>query len=82
MSDKTRTIEVYFPVDVELPDNFEQELSALIDVVCKKYEKENAGRVMWPASIGGKMLSNPFMSDDLEFDMSCLCIEVAEREDY
>ena len=54
MSHKIQQIEIVFPCPVTIPDGWEQILDALIDMVCKQYEKENPDRVMWPAGHGCK----------------------------
>ena len=78
-----RSIEITFPVDVEMTAIDERTLSAAISTICKRYETKHPDRVMWPAGYGQKMLSNPFLvSDDepIEYDDSCYHIECAERE--
>ena len=75
---KINKIEIVFPCDVELPRGFEQVLSCLVDMVCKKYEAENKTRVMWPAGHGSKPLWRE--PEEPEWDDSVFSIEVAERE--
>jgi len=80
-----RRIEIDFPCSVDVPDGFYQALDSLVNMVCKKYERENTGRVMWPGACGSKLLSNPHMVGDdepLDFDDSVYSIVVSEREDY
>ena len=82
---KTQSIQIVFPVEVELPEGFTRALDGLIDMVCKKYQAENPDRVMWPAGSGSKPLFNWMtVGDDepLPFDDSVYFVEVAEREDY
>lgn len=75
---RVRKIEITFPFPVEFPEGFERALDGLIDMVCKKYERENPRRVMWPAGCGSKPIwTNPHEPD---FDDSIFCIDVAERE--
>lgn len=73
-------IKVKFPVKVELPDGFEQTLTSLIEMVCKKYEKEHPDRIMWTFGVGYEMIHDD-PSKEIEVDDSVFCIEVAERRD-
>ena len=75
-------IQIDFPCEVDFPDGFERELDALINKVCKKYEKENPTRTMWPSGqgsmpVGNWMLGGP---DPVDFDDTIYYIEVAERD--
>lgn len=82
---KISRIEISFPTPVTLPSGFDRALDALIDQVCKQYERDHPTEVMWPASYGSKMLSNPLaMSDEerIEFDDSIYTIGVCCRDDY
>ncbi len=81
MTDKTKVIEITFPVEVEFPLGFERTLDALLGMICEQYQKENPDRVMWPAGMGGKPMGNIMISDNVDYDMSYLCIDIAERED-
>lgn len=45
---KIQSIEIEFPIEVELPEGFQQELNKLLDTVCKLYEKQNPTKVMCP----------------------------------
>jgi hypothetical protein len=76
---RIQRIEINFPVPVEFPDGFEQALSALIGMICEKYERENPTKVMWTAGHGNKPIWNE--PKEPEFDDSVYCIDVAERED-
>lgn len=76
---KIQKIEITFPVEVELPDGFEQALSALVGIACEKYQKENPTRVMWTAGHGSKPIWDE--PNEPDFDDSVYVIEVAERED-
>ena len=76
---KTRRIEVVFPVGVDFPEGFEQMLDCLISMACKQYEKEHPDRVMWPAGQGCKPLWDE--PNEPKFDDTIYYIEVAERED-
>jgi len=93
---KITSIEINFPVPVELPAGFEGALSALVAMVCEKYKAEHHGRTMWPAGSGAKPCwsrrdaaflgekpgPNAPHSGEPTFDDSIFVIEVAEREDY
>lgn len=83
--DSIRAIEVNFAEPVELTQQDQQELVALLSRICDRYEGRHPDRVMWPFGIGFKMLANPLMlSDDepMPFDESIFSIECAERENY
>jgi len=75
---KTIKIEIIFPVMVDFPDRFQQELDFLIGKVCKKYEADNPGRVMWPFANGAKPIWNE--PNEPEWNESIYEIQVAERE--
>ena len=80
---KISTIEIHFPVAVELPDGWEQALGSLIDMVCNKYENENPKRVMWVGGQGSRPKFNWMVVDDehpQEFDNEVYSIQVVERE--
>jgi hypothetical protein len=82
---KITNIEVNFPVEVEVTNEFHKLLDEALTKICEHYVKGNPGRVMWVFGTGAKMLSNPFMVGDdepLQFDESTLHFEIAEREDY
>lgn len=93
---KINKIEICFPVPVEPPDGFYHVLDALVDMICKKYEKENPTRVMWTAGHGSKptwskhdaaYLGKETDSDAPDmgsptFDNSVYQIDVSEREDF
>lgn len=78
--EKIHKIEISFPLPVELPDDFGMELDKLVNTVCKKYEKEHPGRVMWLAGHGAKILWRG--PEEPDFDENIYQITVAEREDY
>lgn len=81
----TRAIEISFPVPVHLSEYHQRRLAELIGAICDLYEQHHPDRVMWPAGIGQKMLTNPFMVDDdhpMQFDESVFEIECCERENY
>lgn len=80
MNNKIVKIEISFPVGVDFPEGFEQELSQLIDGVCRKYETDNPDRVMWPSGHGCKVLWRE--PQEPGFDPSVYEICVAERERY
>lgn len=80
-----RAIEISFPSAVELTNADQQALVSLISEICRRYEANRPGRVMWPFGIGMKLLTNLMAhSDDepLEFDEGVFSIECSEREDY
>lgn len=93
---KVQRIEISFPVPVNLPDGWERALDSLLGMVCEQYQRENPGRVMWPAGCGSKPSwskqdaaflgiqadRNAPDSGEPSFDDSVYFIEVAEREDY
>ena len=84
---KLRAIEVGFPVEVELPDGFQQRLCELISEVCREYEVKNPNRVMGVFGVGQKITYAPMTREEeesrgMEYDESTLQIEVAERENY
>lgn len=76
---KISSIEINFPVEVEMPDGFDQALSALVGIICKEYQKQNPTRIMWTAGHGSKPIWNEPKEPD--FDDSIYAIDVAERED-
>lgn len=78
----TRRIEINFPFEVQLPENWEQRLAELLEEVCRKYEAEHPGEVMWVFGCGCKMLTNPFMTDEnhpMQFDCSVLEFDITSR---
>ena len=77
---KIRRIEIEFPILVELPEGFGRALSALVGMICRKYEIENPTRVMWPSGSGAKPLWNEPAEPD--WDDSVYQITVSEREAY
>lgn len=85
MASEIQTIEISFPVGVELTSTEEHAFVMLTNQVCDRWERANPDRVMWPFGIGQKMLSNPYtIGDDepFEFDESVFQIECSERENY
>lgn len=82
---KKHRIEIDFPFPVELPPGFTQALAALVGMACKKYEKENPGRVMWAAEHGDKVTFMPLSREEetqrgMEFDDLVYHIGVVEKE--
>ena len=75
-----RAIEIAFPVDMDLSDDFEGKLVELISEECKRYEKQHPDRVMWPAGFGAKILWRE--PEEPDFDESVFSITVSERERY
>lgn len=84
---KIKKIEIQFPVDVEIPKDWDRRLHDMVREVCEQYKKENPERTMWPCEIGFKPTYIPITRADelkrgMEFDESCFCIGVHEREKY
>lgn len=78
-------LEVSFPCGVEVTDDDARILDGLAAEICRRYERENPGRVMWPFGHGAKMLCHPLQIVDDEpipFDETTYHVEVAERADY
>lgn len=85
MPEKVHGIEISFAVPVELSRDDQKELQDTVSKICKRYEKQNPGRVMWLFGYGDKPMSNPFMVDEnhpMEFDSNILFIECVEREKH
>lgn len=88
MAAETHQIMVTFPTGIELSRDEERDLQALVSAICKRYEGDHPGRVMWAAGYGGMCTSMPITAADdadgvpLTFEMEVLHIEVAERADY
>lgn len=81
----TQAIEVSFAAPVHISDKNYRRLMQVISDICDEYESAHPDRVMWVFGTGGKMLFNPYtLGDDepMDFDMSVLSIECAERENY
>ena len=93
---KLQGIEISFPVPVSIPDGFERALEALVEMVCKQYERENPTQVMWTAGFGSKprwsKADAAFLgvatdgdapeSGEPEWDDSVFTISCSEREDF
>lgn len=88
MSADTREISITFPTKVDLSKDDYRVLHDLLDRICKRYEAENPGRVMWAGEWGGLCTSMPITAEDerngvpLTFDMDILHVGVNERADY
>jgi hypothetical protein len=87
MTGKISSIQVSFPVPVDVPDEDYRELMNLISRICKRYERQHPDRVMWPAGIGGLPVFIPMTAEEEkergpEFDMSVLSVDCSEREKY
>jgi hypothetical protein len=85
MTTKISSIEVSFPVAVEVSNEDMHALDDALTAICTRYERDNPGRIMWVFGTGSKMLVSPFMlSDDepIPFDESTLHFEISEREGY
>lgn len=84
----TKSIEVYFPVGVNIPDSIFQAIVEDVGAICDEYKRHHPGRVMWPAGMGSKITYIPMTREEelagkhMEFDSSVLSIECCEREDY
>ncbi len=73
-----RSIEITFPTEVELPPGLEQVLDSLTEMVCKAWEADNPGFLMWAAGHGSKVLWRE--PEEPLHDSSVFNIEVATRE--
>lgn len=88
MTADTREISITFPTKVELTKDDHRTLHELLERICKRYEAENPGRVMWTGEWGGLCTSMPITAEDerngvpLTFDMDILHIGISERADY
>ena len=85
MPEKVRGIEIAFPVAVELTRDDQIELQDVVRKICKRYEEQNPGRVMWLFGYGDKVIYMPIVEGDerpMEFDSTILAIECSEREKY
>ena len=77
------TIRITFPVPVALSDDRHRQLEQAISAICADYERAHPDRVMWPAGIGGLPPPGFFFDEPQgDWDMSVLCIDMAERERY
>ena len=74
---KIKTVEISFPVEVELPLDFEEELNKIVYGVCELYKSKNPSRTMWPFGRGAKPIWNE--PHEPSFDDATYCVEVAER---
>lgn len=85
---KIRTIEIVFPVAVDLENEDQRVIDEIISRVCRRYVAENPGRTMWLFGVGYKPTYIPMTKEEedagrhMEFDETTFQIEVAEREDY
>jgi hypothetical protein len=77
--DKRTQIIISFPDYVSLPSGIENVFQTLVGMVCKQYEQEHKGVIMWPAGIGSRLKSG-IADDRLVFDDSTLMIECSMRE--
>lgn len=79
------SVEITFNSPVTLSQEFKQKLDEILTKVCKEWEAENPGQIMWPFGSGFKMLCHPMMIEDdkpIPFDESCYHIEVTNRKAY
>jgi hypothetical protein len=72
-------IEISFPVPVSVPPGFYPALTALIDMVCKRYDDINLDRTMWCAEQGYSPIWRD--GDISSFDSTTYVIRCAEREE-
>lgn len=78
-------IEIAFDEPVELTQKDQEQLVGIVGAMCDRDERANPERVMWPAGIGCKMLTNPLMLEDdepMEYDDNVFTISCTEREKY
>lgn len=82
---KLKSIEIDFPVEVEISHLGEALIKEVIDDICRSYERKNPHRVMWVSSFGQKPLMAWGQVDEnhpMKFDASTWYIEIDEREDF
>lgn len=82
---KLRRIEISFPELVEVKDDEQQYINEMLAFVCKRWTRENPGRLMWIAGVGCKILYMPMMAGDerpMQFADDVLAFDAFEREDY
>lgn len=91
--DEVSLLEVELPVGMD--DQFREDLHKILTRMCKRYESDNPGRVMWVFGQGQKprfsqadarflgRLVDPTAPDTGEptYDPSVYCVELFERED-
>lgn len=78
-------LQISFPMAVQVSDDDLRVLSALADEICRRHERANPGRVMWPFGQGYKMLCHPIAIPDGEpipFDENVYEVECSERADW
>jgi hypothetical protein len=83
----TSSIEITFPLPVNISQSQQRRLVDLISEICDCYEERHPGRVMWPFGIGSRITYMPMTQAEeqergMEFDNSCFSIECSERADY
>lgn len=84
----TVSIEISFPVPVNLSGDHQRQIVEVVDRICREYKAHHPDRAMWAGGIGGAIVSMPLTREDeengvpLEFDMSVFSVEVCERENY
>lgn len=78
-NNKRKQILITFPDNVNMPDGVENVLQSVVGMICKKYENEHEGILMWPSGIGDRLISGMY-DDRLKFDESTLHIDVSMRE--
>lgn len=85
---KVRVIELTFAAPVELTDQDMRDLQDCASYLCKRYERANPGRVMWPFGIGSRITYMPMTKEEedagltTQFDDDVFSIECSERADY
>lgn len=71
-------IEITFPEQVELTQQDQKDILALITRMTDRYCETHPGRTMWAFGVGQKIVN----LDAMQFDTSTFAIECAERADY
>lgn len=71
-------IEITFPEQVELTQQDQKDILALITRMTDRYCETHPGRTMWAFGVGQKIVN----LDTMQFDTSTFAIECAERADY
>lgn len=74
----TYRIQITFPTGVVMTKRDEEDLINIADRICKRWEAEHPGHVMWPAGIGAAPVN--LWSDEPSFDESTYSIDCDYRE--
>jgi hypothetical protein len=80
-------IEIDFPIAVNMSVEAQTALNKAIEIICKEYEENNPGRVMWTFAHGCKPTYIPMTAEEekhrgIEFDKSIFHMEIAERQGH